>query len=167
MTTTPRKFDSEIRISENGEWIFRGQLVTQENILSFFKKNIKEDEHGIYITNSYGTLTEHGYLETKCIFLKVTNYDIIENEIYLTTEDDTNLPISNFLFYSDKNEKIFCARKSDKFIKFNFNRQVHSYLSNFLIEDNGNYFLEINETKIPIIPSEISTVVKIPEAYTK
>ena len=49
MTTTPRKFDSEIRISQSGDWIFRGQKITQENVLEFFKKNIIEDEFGIYI----------------------------------------------------------------------------------------------------------------------
>ena len=38
MTTTPRKFDSEIRITANGKWIFRGQEITQDNVLGFLRK---------------------------------------------------------------------------------------------------------------------------------
>lgn len=159
---TPRKFDSEIRIMENGDWIFRSQKITQENVLNFFKKSIREDEKGIYITNHYAELTEHGYLEAKCIFLKIIDYEIKENLIYLVTEDGSSTPIDEFYFYSDKEEKIFCMRRSDQFIKFHFNRQVHSYLSNYIIEENGHYFLNIVENKIPILPYNKSIEVNVP-----
>ena len=162
MKMIPRKFDSEIRITENGEWIFRGQKITHENVLSFFKKSIREDELGIYITNSYAELTEHGYLEAKCIFLKIIDYTLKDKSITLTTEDDRVVPVAEFHFYSDKDEKFFCMIKSDRFIKFYFNRQVHSYLSNYIIEENGYYFLNVIESKIPILPYNKPIEVNVP-----
>jgi len=165
MTTTPRKFDSEIRISQSGDWIFRGQKITQENILEFFKKNVLEDEFGIYIRNSYAELIEHGYLEAKSIFLKIINSIVEDNIIYLIAENESKTPIQDFYFYSDNEEKIFCMRKSDRFIKFSFNRQMHNFISNLMIEDNDKYFLQLEDTRIPILPFDKPIDVEIPKIY--
>jgi|JI8StandDraft_1071087.scaffolds.fasta_scaffold141971_1 hypothetical protein len=167
MTTTPRKFDSEIRITQNGKWIFRGQEITQDNVLEFFKKNIREDDLGIYITNTYAELTEHGYLEAETIFLKIINSIEKDNIIYLQGEDDSTTPLFDFYFYSDSNEKIFCMRKSDKFIKFTFNRQMHSYISNLLSEDNGSYFIKVGDNTLPVSQYNKPIDVKIPNIYKK
>lgn len=151
MTMLPRKFDSEIRITESGKWLFRGQEITQENVLAFFKKNIREDDLGIYITNAYADKVEHGYLEAKCIFLKIENAIETSEGIFLQAEDETLTPISEFYFYSDKEEKLFCMRKTDKLIKFKLNRKSHDFISNLLEEDNGRYFLKTKEYEIPVI----------------
>ncbi|MBP9888129.1 MAG: hypothetical protein KBF93_17650 [Leptospiraceae bacterium] len=165
MTTTPRKFDSEIRISQSGDWIFRGQKITQENVLEFFKKNIIEDEFGIYIRNSYAELVEHGYIGAKCIFLKIINSIVEDNIIYLIAEDESKTPIQDFYFYSDHEEKIFCMRKSDQFIKFNFNRHMHNFISNLMMEESGKYFLQLENSKIPILPYDKPIEVEIPATY--
>ncbi|MBK9501584.1 MAG: hypothetical protein IPO06_19835 [Leptospiraceae bacterium] len=165
MTTTPRKFDSEIRITESGKWLFRGGEITQDNVLGFFKKNIREDDLGIYITNTYAEFTEHGYLDTKVIFLKIIDSVQEDNNIYLIGEEESKTNILDFYFYSDLEEKIFCMRKSDQFIKFTFNRQMHSYISSLMIEENGNYFLQTNEEKIPVIPFTKPIEVNIPEKF--
>lgn len=165
MTTTPRKFDSEIKISPSGDWIFRGQKITQENVLEFFKKNVIEDEFGIYIRNSYAELIEHGYLEAKCIFLKIINLIVEDNIIYLIAEDESKTPIKNFYFYSDHEEKIFCMRISDRFIKFSFNRQMHSFISNLMIEESGKYFLQLENSKIPILPYNKPIEVEVPKEF--
>lgn len=167
MTTTPRKFDSEIRITANGKWIFRGQEITQDNVLGFFKKNIREDDLGIYITNTYAELTEHGYLEAETIFLKIINSLEKDNTIYLQGEDESTTPLFDFNFYSDPDEKIFCMRKTDKFIKFTFNRQMHSFISNLICEDNGNYSIKYGENVLPVIAYNNPIEVKIPPIYKK
>ena len=165
MTTTPRKFDSEIQITETGNWLFRGQEIIQQNVLEFFKKNIKEDDLGIYIRNSYAELVEHGYIKAKSIFLNISNYYLEDNIIYLVAEDDSITPLKDFYFYSDVNEKIFCMRKSDKYLKFRFNRQTHSYISSLMIEENNHYFLETETEIIPIIAYDKPIDVDIPDLY--
>lgn len=167
MTTTPRKFDSEIRIIPSGKWLYRGQEITQENVLSFFKKSIREDKEGIYITNTYAELTEHGYIEAKTIFLKIINSIEKDNTIYLLGEDDSSTPIEDFYFYSDFEEKIFCMRKSDNFIKFYFNRHMHSFISSLLVEENGYYFLQLSGKKMPITVFSGKIEVMIPSTYAK
>ena len=167
MTTTPRKFDSEIRITQNGKWIFRGQEITQDNVLDFFKKNIREDNLGIYITNTYAELTEHGYLEADTIFLKIINSTEKDNTIYLQGEDDSTTPLFDFHFYSDSDEKIFCMRKSDNFIKFTFNRQMHSFISNLITEDNGSYLIKVQDKTIPVLPYIKPIKVNLPDIYKK
>lgn len=160
---TPRKFDSEIRINKAGKWIYRGQEITQDKILDFFKKNIKEDEKGIFIKNSYSELEEHGYIEAKSIFLSIINYIITDNSTYLHTEDDRHIPLKDLLFYSDDESKIFCMIKSDKFIKFRFNRKTHTFISTLISEENGNYFITIDNEKQQILPYDKEINVQIPE----
>lgn len=167
MTITPRKFDSEISITDSGKWLFRGQEITQENVLGFFKKNVREDDLGIYITNTYAELTEHGYLEAQTFFLKIIDSIEKDNIIYLIGEDETTTSIHDFNFYSDSDEKIFCMRKSDQFIKFSFNRQMHSYISNLMIEESSHYFLKVAGKKIPVLPYTKPIEVSVPGIYRK
>jgi hypothetical protein len=56
-------------------------------------------------------------------------------------------------------------RKSDQFIKFTFNRQMHSFISSLMIEENGNYFIEARSDKIPIAPYTKPIEVSIPEKF--
>jgi hypothetical protein len=62
MENLPRIFDSEIIITEANKWMFRGNEITLDSVLKFFKENLSEDEEGIFITNTYGNLTEKGYV---------------------------------------------------------------------------------------------------------
>ncbi|HMV44608.1 MAG TPA: hypothetical protein PK079_14955 [Leptospiraceae bacterium] len=162
MTIIPRKFDSEIKITETGRWLFRGQEITQENVLSFFKKNICEDDKGIYITNSYADKVEHGYLEANCIFLKIENAIETSEGIFLQAEDESITPLKDFDFYSDKEEKLFCMRKKDQFIKFKLNRKSHDFISNLLEEENGRYFLKTKEYEIPVTEFSGKIEVRVP-----
>jgi hypothetical protein len=152
---------------ESGKWLYRGQEITQENVLSFFKKSIREDNDGIYITNTYAELTEHGYIEAKTIFLKIISSIEKDNIIYLLGEDDSSTPIKDFYFYSDSEEKIFCMRKSDTYIKFYFNRQMHSFISSLLVEENGYYFLQLSVERIPINPFPGKIEVVVPASYAQ
>jgi hypothetical protein len=157
-----RKFDSEIRIHSNGKWFFRGQEITQENVLNFFKKNLKEDEQGVFIENHYGGLTEHGYLESYTFLLKIKS--IIEKEtLYFISEVDEVLNLSDITIYHDSNESIFIRKNSEQLIRYNLSLDAISTLSKYLQQNNNHYSIVYNSIHKEIILDDKENFISLPD----
>jgi hypothetical protein len=60
------KPDSRIRLSEKGLWFHEGQPFTNSNVIQFFHKAIRKDEHGEYfLYNRHASMEERVYFEVE------------------------------------------------------------------------------------------------------
>ena len=159
-----RKFDSEIRIDKKGNWFFRGQEITQENVLNFFKKNLKEDELGVYIENHYGGLTEHGYLESYSILLKIKS--ILEKEtLYFVSEVDEVIKLTDINIYHDTNELLFIRKKSQLKIRYILGLDAISTLSKYLDQIDNLYSVNYNSIQTKISFDNTDSFISLPILY--
>ncbi len=145
-----RKFDSEIKIDTLGKWYYKGSEITQEDVLSFFKKSLREDEKGLYIENSYAELVEHGYIEAKYFPLFISDYKIENQEIFFGLENSTPTRIDAFDFYQDEQDRLFCRLKNSKFLKYGFNSDTLQFLSKYLTETGDVYTLNLQGLKLAV-----------------
>ncbi len=157
-----RKFDSEISIDNTGKWFFRGNEITQIDVLKHFKKNILEDEIGIYIENKYMELVEHGYLEAKFPVLQITNYLEQDNKILLGIEEKSFFEISEFDFYIDENEFITAKLKNSKLLIYSFRKEVLQFLSEIFEENENGFLIHYNSEKIKIEKTKNQYSISVP-----
>lgn len=158
-----RKFDSEIKIDKSGTWFFRGNEITQTDVLKHFKKNILEDEIGIYIENKYMELVEHGYVEAKFPVLQITNYLEQDGKILLGIEEKSFFEISEFDFYMDENEMVTTKLKNSKFLIYSFRKEVLQFLSENFSEEENEFLIHYNSEIIKIEKTKNSYFVEIPK----
>ena len=52
----------EIQVDLKGKWYYRKELIKNESLLLYFKKQIRRDSLGYYIENIFGDRREHAYL---------------------------------------------------------------------------------------------------------
>jgi hypothetical protein len=145
-----RKFDSEIKIDESGNWYYKGSEITQENVLSFFKKSLREDEKGLYIENTYAELIEHGYVEAKYFPLFIKDYTIKNEEIFFGLENSIPTRMDAFNFYQDDRDRLFCVLKNSKFLKYGFNSDILQFLSKYLTENGEVYTLNLHGVQLDV-----------------
>ena len=66
----------DISIDEEGRWFYRDKPITNQDILSYFKRNLHRDATGYFIKNSFGPRVELGYLGPVRGFpLRVVSFD--------------------------------------------------------------------------------------------
>ena len=85
----------DLLINENDEWIFENNKIINDEILKYFKKNLKKDDTGFYIENIFGEKLETAYLkEVKGFPLQIKNvFDINKNEKKLKVLIETGIQI--------------------------------------------------------------------------
>jgi hypothetical protein len=160
----PRKFDSEIRVGDHDEWVFRGNEITQEDVLLYFKQNLKEDEAGIYIDNRFGDLEENGYIEIRGFALQAIYFEWDEF-LKVTCDDKRTFSGDEVQFFRTNQEEFFFSPMGNRFLKYRISRNALGKLMDFLEESSGEYFLRKNETSYPILLWEEEISVEIPPAY--
>lgn len=145
-----RKFNSEIKIDSQAKWFFRGNEILQEDVLKHFKKNILEDEFGVYIENKYMDLVEHGYLEANSPVLRIINY-LEENEkIFLGIEEQNFHELPEFDFYINENEILTAKLKNSKFLIYSFRKEVLQFLADRIEETENSFYITYGSEKIKI-----------------
>lgn len=145
-----REFDSEIWITPEDKWIFRGDEITQEDILLYFRKNLKQDERGVYIRNQFGELEEHGYLNLDGYPLHITYVSEEGGSLFFSTDSGITLGLEDLnIRLADSGELIACETGKEK-IRYRFNRQASGQLANYIQEEGEDFTLEFNGEKIPI-----------------
>lgn len=145
-----RKYDSEIVVEKNDRWLYKGNEIIQEKVLDFFRKNLFEDENGIYILNTYGNLIEHGYITVKGFPLFITNFLKDEDKLLLRSNDLACSPIEEWNFFLREDDRIFGMKKNQKYLKYAFSRDFLNFISPHLKEKDQKYFLELNLLLLPI-----------------
>ena len=87
---TPREEFTDIRISRTGKWYTRSLPIQNNKILQYFKSNLRRDEKGIYIHNTFGEFSEKGYIQVEGPLLKVldinSNGFTLENKEFIANE---------------------------------------------------------------------------------
>ena len=85
----------DLLINEKDEWIFENNKIINDEILNYFKKNLKKDDSGFYIENTFGEKLEIAYLkEVNGFPLQITNvFDINKNEKKLKVLIETGIQI--------------------------------------------------------------------------
>ncbi len=158
-----RKYDSEIVVEENDAWFYKGNQIIQEKVLDFFRKNLHEDDDGIYIQNSYGNFIENGYITAIGFPLQITNFVKDENALLLRGSDCLCVPLEDWSFYFRPDERIFGIKKNHKYLKYAFSRDFLNFISLHLKENNGEYSLDINSFHIPITRFQGKFAVEAPK----
>jgi hypothetical protein len=112
METSPRIFDSEIIITRNSKWIFRGNEITLDSVLKYFKENLFEDEKGVFISNRYGELSEKGYVTLEGFALKIIGYEEEEDNLTLLGDNSQKLSLEEIEFHADFDKKLYIKKKN-------------------------------------------------------
>ena len=151
METSPRIFDSEIIITSNSKWIFRGSEITLDSVLKYFKENLFEDEKGAYISNRYGELSEKGYVTLEGFALKIIGYEQEEDDLYLLGDNSQKLSLEEIEFHADFEKKLYIKKNTDKFLKYFLTRDPHSKIANYLEEEGDDFFIHYGKWKKKVI----------------
>ncbi|MEM7184846.1 MAG: hypothetical protein AAF518_28385 [Spirochaetota bacterium] len=160
-----RRYDSEIRINQSNEWIFRGDKITLEKVLSFFKENLHEDSDGLYITNQYGKFSEEGFLHCEGFPLFLDDYHEKASELLFHSDAGKTITLQDLLFFTDASGKIFCMRQGDTFIRYGCTRKVLSFLAKYMQEREQEVVLVWREIYRPIQTFAKTLTVLVPEKY--
>lgn len=164
--TMPRIFDSEIYISPKDDWIFRGNTIDKLEILTYFRNNLHGNEKGVYIQNTFGELSEHGYVKIDGYPCHVLHIEVTPDEILFLTDDGRNYPFGEFEIYETKEGGILGVRSVEEKIKYRFTWNAAKELSDILTEEDGVTYLDWKGVKmeIPVYAGEIK--VPLPTDYT-
>ncbi|MCW7503186.1 hypothetical protein [Leptospira paudalimensis] len=162
----PRKFDSEIYISPADEWIFRGNPIDKEEILTYFRNNLHGNEKGVYIENTFGELSEHGYIKIDGFPCHVLHVEVTEGEISFITDDGRSYLFGEFEIYETKDGGILGLRSNEERIKYRFTWNAAKELSDLLIEEDGLTYLDWKGVKMQIPMYEGEVTVPLPTDYS-
>lgn len=146
-----RKFDSEITVTVNDKWIFRGDEITQHDILSYFRKNIKQDETGVYIDNRFGELVEHGYINLEGFPLHIKSITEEEENLYFLTDTDVSFGLNDLTISMDENGQVYAFEPDKDKILYRFSRSAGGELAERIKEkEDGSFEIEFKGRRIPI-----------------
>ncbi|MDF3818906.1 hypothetical protein P3G55_03285 [Leptospira sp. 96542] len=158
----PRKFDSEIHITPDDKWMFRGMEIDKEEILKYFRANLHGDSKGVYIENTFGELSENGYLRIDgfpCHVLHVTKQD---NSLMFETDDGNSYEFGEFEVYETKDGGLLGRRAKEEKIYYRFTWNAAKDLSMFLEETDAGVELKLGDTEMEIPKFTGETEVAIP-----
>lgn len=160
-----RIFDSEIYINKRDEWIFRGNQITKEEIIQYFRSNLQVSEMGVYILNTFGELSENGYLKIDGYPCHVLHVELENENLLFYANDGKVIPFGEFEIYESKEGGIigFCPDREK--IKYRFNWNAAKDLSKFLEDQNGITHLHLNGNFIPIPIYKGEIHVPLPKEY--
>lgn len=162
----PRKFDSEIYVAPNDEWIFRGNPIEKEEILTYFRNNLHGNEKGVYIENTFGELSEHGYLKIDGFPCHVLHIEVTPTEIVFITDDGRTYPFGEFEIYETEDGGILGVRAEEERIKYRFTWNAAKELSDLLTEEEGGTYLDWKGVRMEI-PKYVGEVnVSLPTDYS-
>ncbi len=162
----PRQFDSEIYIAPNDEWIFRGNTIDKEEILTYFRANLHGNEKGVYIQNTFGELSEHGYIKIDGYPCHVLHIETSPDEIVFITDDGRSYPFGEFEIYETIEGGILGLRAVEERIKYRFTWNAAKELSDLLTEEDGVTYLDWNGVKMEIPKYKGEIQVSLPADYS-
>ena len=150
MEKSVRTFDSEIIIDSSSRWFFRGNEITLDTVLAYFRENLYEDEGGIYIFNSYGNLSEKGYVTCIGYPLKIVDLESQENSLSFIGDNKSKLSMKETDIFVDPDNRLLVRKKDEKRLLYVCSRDVHTRLGDYIEDENGNFFLKYGNYSLPI-----------------
>ncbi|MBM9500217.1 hypothetical protein JWG44_08140 [Leptospira sp. 201903071] len=159
---SPRRFNSEIYVDSEDRWIFNGNRIVQKEVLNYFRKNLREDEFGIFIDNRFGELSENGYLELDGYPIHLTSCKESDHTLVFLSESDVSFSLENLFFALDTKGFLFARTAENHKLKFRPDRNCLSDLSVFLEETKNGIEIHFHGKRIPIPDSGESPKVPVP-----
>lgn len=161
----PRKFDSEITIDPFDRWIFRGNEITQPNVLKYFRENLKQNSHGVYIENVFGELSENGYLSIQGFPCHILNVKEEDGEILFFSDDGRVTLESSWEIFQTQEGSVF-ALEPDRFrILYRFDWNAASALAQHLEEEGESVYFKTPFTKREILVLPESIEIPLPSNF--
>ncbi|XDD49196.1 hypothetical protein AB3N59_12310 [Leptospira sp. WS92.C1] len=158
----PRKFNSEIYVDSKDRWIFRGNRIVQKEVLTYFRKNLREDDLGIFIDNHFGEFSENGYLELDGYPIHLTSCKEDGDTLFFLSETEESFSINDLIFATDADGCLFARTSITKRLKFRPDRNCLSDLSAYLEEEQGKMEIRFQNRVIPIPSSQETPKVTLP-----
>ena len=158
-----RKYNTDILVDLNDKWFFHGSEITNNGILNHFKTGLSEDERGIFITNKFGELSEHGYIKTMGYPLHINHIKNTGDGLVFYSENGENFPAQNLVFYRTGDDSFFVMKKDASFIKYRFGRNCTNEIMDFLLNENDSIFVMSGKNKYPVLLWTKETSVDLPD----
>ncbi len=146
----PRIFDSEIYVSPNDEWIFRGNKIDKEEILQYFRNNLHGNGKGVFIENKFGDLSEHGYIRIDGFPCHVLHVEQTAEGLVFHTDDGRSYPFGEFEIYETSDGGLLGRRSEEEKIFYRFTWNAARELSLFLEEEGESTFFEWKGVKMEV-----------------
>ncbi|MBM9576504.1 hypothetical protein JWG45_04980 [Leptospira sp. 201903070] len=162
----PRRFNSEIYVDSEDRWIFNGNRIIQKEVLNYFRKNLREDEFGIFIDNRFGELSENGYLELEGYPIHLTSCKKSGGTLVFLSETEVIFSLGELSFALDVNGCLFARTANNRKLKFRPDRNCLSDLSVFLEETKDGIEIHFQGVRIAIPDSGESPKVPIPIEFS-
>ncbi|MCG9876448.1 MAG: hypothetical protein MH321_16865 [Leptospiraceae bacterium] len=159
-----RKFFSEITINPRDEWVFRGNEIHQEEILKYFRANLKEDSEGVYIKNVFGELEENGYIESNGYPLHIIRVSEEGGTLFFSTDADLTLEWDDIQLYTDLSENLILQKKDESKIFYRLNSNAGGQLSEWIIETEDSFEIHHHNERMKILEKK-NTKVEIPKQF--
>lgn len=145
------KEESEIVLSENGEWFHQGEPFENPKIIAFFHRAIRKDENGAYyLYNAYRDKEEKVYFDVKdtAYFIKDVIFDE-EKKVFrarINTEAEVELDLK--LLEEDKRGVMYCRILDND--RARFTKYALMELSKYAVMEDDKVYIELDGEKIPI-----------------
>lgn len=146
-----RKFDSEIQVTPEDRWVFRGNEIIQEDILRYFRSNLKQDDRGVYILNRFGEREEHGYLDLQGYPVHILSVSEEGGDLFFTTDCDRTLGLDDIQISLSAEGGIIAHELGREKILYRFSRNAGGQLAERIEEvTDGSFILEFQGRQIPL-----------------
>lgn len=146
-----RIFESGITVESNHRWYYQDKEIIQEDVLQYFKKNLKEDKNGIYIENIYKDKIEYGYIQCIGCPLKLHSYEIEVHGLLAISDTKEKIPIDQLNFYTNESDILYAIKKSDQQIRYLIRGSFLSLVGQYIEEENGLYQIKLPNQNIRLI----------------
>lgn len=144
-----REFDSEIYVTVDDKWIFRGNEITQEDILNYFRMNLKQDDNGVYIDNKFGELEEHGYIKLYGYPVHITYVSEEGGTLFFSTDANRTLGLEDVKIFLTEEGQLVAYEKGRDGILYRFTRSASGRLAEWIEEsEDGNFVLKVAGVEI-------------------
>ncbi|MDZ4727340.1 MAG: hypothetical protein SH817_14375 [Leptospira sp.] len=159
----PRKFNSEIEVDDLDRWIFRENEITQNEILAYFRQNLKQTQTGIYIQNVFGELSEHGFVNVIGYPCHVLGIETKDGSIFFHCDDLKTFEFPDFEIYQTPKGELIGIHSESPLIKYRFNWNAAGDLGEYLEEEGDATYLKIDDIymELPIYLEAVSVPVPI------
>ncbi len=141
------KFDEkfEIKIDKEGRWFHNGEEITHPGVYRYLNSILDVDENG-YFLNDRG---RKFYIEVEDTPFVVKSIVEKDGKVYIVLNDDTEEELDPEKVSVGDNEVFYIKVKGGKF-PARFLRKAQNHLYDFVREEDGNFYLEVNGKKVKL-----------------
>jgi hypothetical protein len=145
------KEESEIVLSENGEWFHQGEPFENPKVIAFFHRAIRKDQSGVYyLYNAYEEKEEAVYFEVKdtAYFIKSVTFDEQDQLFRARLNTEVEVEIDLKTLEEDRRGVMYCRVLDND--RARFSKYALVELSKYATMEDDKVFIELAGEKIPI-----------------